>query len=600
MSFSRRQFIQLMGIAGAAGMLPGCNAGNGSGAGKAATSGIPSDLYEVPKFGNVTLMHITDCHAQLNPIYFREPNVNLGLGGALGKAPHLVGHKLLDHFGIKPNTIEAHAFSYLNYSEAAEKYGKVGGFAHLATLVKRLRAERGDGNSLLLDGGDTWQGSYTALQTRGMDMVEACNRLGVDIMTGHWEFTYLDHEVLSNIAAFQGEFVAQNIRVRDESMFDYRFEDFEGYNDNTGHAFKPYTIREVGGVRVAVIGQAFPYTPIANPARFIPDWTFGIRESEMQQMVDMVRETERPDAVVVISHNGMDVDLKMASQVSGIDVIFGGHTHDGMPAPTVVSNRGGKTLVTNAGSNGKFLGVMDLDVRHGKVQDFRYRLLPVFSNLIEPDREMQAFIDEVRRPHLEVLTTELAVAGELMYRRGNFNGTFDQIICDAQRVIGDAQISLSPGFRWGTTVLPGQAITMEHVYDQTGTTYPETYVTEMSGADVKMILEDVLDNLFNEDPYRQQGGDMVRVGGLDYVCDPTETIGRRISAMQLDDGTPIEANKTYKVAGWATVGSQSPGRPIWDVVADYLRDVKVAEIRKLNTPKLKNVDGNPGLADYPV
>jgi sulfur-oxidizing protein SoxB len=589
-----------MGLAGAAGMLPGCNSGTDSANGAAAVSSrkAPSDLYETPKFGNVTLMHITDCHAQLNPVYFREPNVNLGLGSAYGKAPHLVGHRLLDHFGIKPNTIEAHAFSYLNFSEAAETYGKVGGFAHLSTLVKRIRAERGDGNSLLLDGGDTWQGSYTALATRGMDMVGACNLLGVDVMTGHWEFTYQDEEVLMNLDAFKGEFVAHNVRVRDEAMFDYKFEDYEHFNENTGHAFKPYTIREMGGVRVAVIGQAFPYTPIANPQRFIPDWTFGIREREMQDMVDMVRETERPDAVVVISHNGMDVDLKMAANVTGIDAIFGGHTHDGMPAPSIVSNAGGKTLVTNAGSNGKFLGVMDLDIRGGKVQDFRYRLLPVFSNLIEPDREMQNYIDEVRRPHLNMLTEELAVADELMYRRGNFNGTFDQLICDAQRVVGDAQISLSPGFRWGTTVLPGQAITMDHVYDQTGTTYPETYVNEMSGADIKMIFEDVLDNLFHEDPYRQQGGDMVRVGGMDYVCDPTAPMGQRVTDMQLDDGTRIEANKTYKVAGWATVNAQAPGRPIWDVVAEYLRDQKVAKITKLNTPKLKNVDGHPGMAEY--
>ncbi|MBE0510575.1 MAG: thiosulfohydrolase SoxB [Chromatiales bacterium] len=600
MSFSRRQFIHLMGLAGAAGVLPGCSSGTDSTNGAAAVSSrkAPSDLYEIPKFGNVTLMHITDCHAQLNPVYFREPNVNLGLGGHYGKAPHLVGHKLLDHFGIKPNTIEAHAFTYLNFAEAAETYGKVGGFAHLSTLVKRIRAERGDGNSLLMDGGDTWQGSYTALQTRGMDMVGASNLLGVDIMTGHWEFTYRDHEVLKNLDAFNGEFVAQNIRVRDEAMFDYKFEDYAGFNDNTGHAFNPYTIKEVGGVRVAVIGQAFPYTPIANPQRFIPDWTFGIREREMQDMVDMVREKERPDAVVVISHNGMDVDLKMAANVTGIDAIFGGHTHDGMPAPSIVSNAGGKTLVTNAGSNGKFLGVMDLDVRGGKVQDFRYRLLPVFSNLIEADREMQSYVDEVRRPHLNVLSKELAVADELMYRRGNFNGTFDQLICDAQRAVGDAQISLSPGVRWGTTVLPGQAITMEHVYDMTGLTYPETYVTEMSGADIKMIFEDVADNIFHEDPYRQQGGDMVRVGGLDYVCDPTAAMGNRIQDMQLDDGTRIEANKTYKVAGWATVNDEAPGRPIWDIVAEYLRDEKVAKITKLNTPKLKNVDGNPGLADY--
>jgi len=592
MPISRRQFLHLMGIAGAAGMLPGCNLGPGMRKG-------PSDLYELPKFGNVSLLHFTDTHAQLNPVYFREPNVNLGLGNAFGRPPHLVGEKLLRHYGIRPGSIEAHAFTYLNFTEAAQKYGRVGGFAHLSALVNRLRAERGEGNTLLLDGGDTWQGSGTSLWTRGMDMVEACNRLGVDVMTGHWEFTYHDEEVIKNINAFAGEFLAQNVRVRDEALFDYRFEGFSGYNDASGHAFKPYTIREVGGAKVAVIGQAFPYTPIANPARFIPDWTFGIRDQAMQEMVDKVRAEEQPDTVVVLSHNGMDVDLKMASRVSGIDVILGGHTHDGVPGANIVQNPGGKTLVTNAGSNGKYLGVMDMDVRGGKVRDYRYRLVPIFANLIEPDREMQAYIDQVRAPYMETLSEELAVAEELLYRRGNFNGTFDQIICDAQCVVGDAQIALSPGFRWGTTVLPGQPITMENVLDQTCTTYPETYVREMSGADVKMILEDVCDNLFNKDPYYQQGGDMVRVGGMDYVCDPTATMGKRIQEMRLDDGTPIEAGKRYKVAGWATVGSQSPGRPIWDVVADYLRDQKSIRIDKLNTPVLKNVAGNPGIADYP-
>ncbi|HEY0635819.1 MAG TPA: thiosulfohydrolase SoxB, partial [Gammaproteobacteria bacterium] len=422
MSITRRQFVQLMGIAGAAGMVPGLSL--------AGTKNLkaPSDLYEIPKFGNMTLLHITDTHAQLMPIYFREPNVNLGIGAAKGKAPHLVGKALLNHFGIKPNTIEAHAFTYLNYAEAAQTYGKVGGFAHLATLVKRIRAERGAANTLLLDGGDTWQGSGTALWTRGMDMVEACNKLGVDIMTGHWEFTYMDEEVLKNIGAFQGEFVAQNIRVKDEALFDYEFADFKGFDEENGFAFKRYTMRELNGMKVAVIGQAFPYTPIANPSRFIPHWTFGINDGDMQQLVDEIRASEKPDVVVVLSHNGMDVDLKMAAMVSGIDVILGGHTHDGMPAPTVVKNRGGKTLVTNAGSNGKFLGVMDLDVRNGKVRDFRYRLLPVFSNLIEPDAQMSAFIDGVRKPYLGKLNEKLGTAGDLLYRRGNFNGTFDQII----------------------------------------------------------------------------------------------------------------------------------------------------------------------------
>ena len=589
MTISRREFIRLMGLAGAAGLVPGS---------VFSAMRKPSDLYEVPKFGNVTLMHITDTHAQLNPIYFREPNVNLGIGAAYGQPPHLVGHKLLKHFGIEPGGIEAHAFTYLNFDKAAAEYGKVGGFAHLKTLVNRLRDDRGPGNSLLLDGGDTWQGSGTAYWTRGQDMVGACNLLGVDVMTGHWEFTYLDEEVIKNVGDFKGDFVAQNVKVTEDALFDYRFADFEDFDEDSGLAFKPYTIKEVGGARIAVIGQAFPYTPIANPSRFIPDWTFGIRDDHMQKVVDAVRENEKPDVVVVISHNGMDVDLKMASQVSGIDVIFGGHTHDGVPTPSVVKNAGGKTLVTNAGSNGKFLGVMDLDVKDGKVRDFRYRLLPVFSNLLPADPEMQKYIEQVRAPHKDKLEEQLAVAEETLYRRGNFNGTFDQVICDALTTVNDAQISLSPGFRWGTSVLPGQTITMDNVMDQTCITYPETYRREMKGSEIKAILEDVCDNLFNPDPYYQQGGDMVRVGGLDYVCDPTAKMGNRIQDMALDDGTKVEADKSYMVSGWATVGSKAPGRPIWEVVADYLRDKKTVKIDKLNSPKLKNVEGNPGIADY--
>ncbi|MCG7879521.1 MAG: thiosulfohydrolase SoxB [Candidatus Thiodiazotropha taylori] len=589
MSISRREFLRLMGLAGAAGMMPSS---------VFAAKKLPADLYEVPKFGNLSLLHITDTHAQLNPIYFREPNVNLGIGYAFNKAPHLVGKRLLDHFGVAPGSIEAHAFSYLDFDAAAGKYGKVGGFAHLKTLIQRIRDDRGPGNSLLLDGGDTWQGSGTAYWTRGKDMVGACNRLGVDVMTGHWEFTYLDEEVISNIADFKGDFVAQNVMVREEALFDYKFPDFDGFDEDEGNAFKPYVIKQVGGARVAVIGQAFPYTPIANPQRFIPDWTFGIQDELMQGVVDTVRENEKPDVVVVISHNGMDVDLKMASRVSGIDVIMGGHTHDGMPAPTVVKNAGGKTLVTNAGSNGKFLGVMDLDVQGGKVRDFRYRLLPIFSNLLPADKAMQAYIDEVRAPYKDKLEEQLAVTEETLYRRGNFNGTFDQVICDALTTVNDAQISLSPGFRWGTTVLPGQTITMDNVMDQTCITYPETYRREMKGSDIKAILEDVSDNLFNKDPYYQQGGDMVRVGGLDYVCEPGAGFGKRISNMTLEDGTKIESDKNYVVSGWATVGSKAPGEPIWDTVAKYLRDQKTVKIKKINTPKLVGVKDNPGLADY--
>jgi len=581
----RREFLRLLSIAAAA-----------TAAGSCASRRAPSDrdLYQAPAFGNVRLLHVTDTHAQLLPVYFREPNVNLGLGPARGQAPHLVGPALLERAGLAAGGSLAHAFTYLDFAEAAQRYGKVGGFAHLSTLIRQLRGEYPDGHSLLLDGGDTWQGSGTAFWTRGKDMVGACNLLGVDVMTGHWEFTYQDDEVLENIAAFNGEFVAQNVRVSEDALF----EGAAAFDEDSGHAFRPWTLREVGGRRVAVIGQAFPYTPIANPSRFIPDWTFGIRAAELQELVDSIRSGHSPHAVVLLSHNGMDVDLKLASEVSGIDAILGGHTHDGVPFPVLVSNSGGRTIVSNAGSNGKFVGVLDLDIGDAGVRDYRYRLLPVFSNLLAPDAAMEAYIAEVRAPYLETLREPLTEAGTLLYRRGNFNGTFDQLICDAQRAVGDAQIALSPGFRWGTTVLPGQTVTMEHVLDQTCITYPETYVREMSGEQIKLILEDVCDNLFNPDPYYQQGGDMVRVGGMDYVCDPRAEAGNRISSMTLEDGSAIDASRLYKVAGWATVGSQAPGPPIWEVVAEYLRSVDVATITRLNTPVLRGVSGNPGVADY--
>ena len=550
--------------------------------------------YEFPTFGNARLLHFTDCHAQLMPIYFREPNVNIGVAGAKGRPPHLVGRHLLEHLVSPVSDRQAHALTFLDFAAAAEQFGKVGGFAHLKTLIDWQRAEVGDGQSLLLDGGDTWQGSATALWTRGQDMVDACNLLGVDIMTGHWEFTYRDEEVMQNIERFNGEFIAQNVRVSEEALFDGA----AAYDEDSGHAFRPYTIRTLGSKRVAVIGQAFPYTPIANPSRFIPDWSFGIRDDDMQELVDKIRATERPDAVVILSHNGMDVDVKMASRVSGVDVILGGHTHDGVPEPLLIENSVGKTLVTNAGSNGKFLAVLDLDIGEGKVNDYRYRLLPVFSDLLPVDPGMQSFIDSVREPYLDRLNEPLAVAESLLYRRGNFNGTFDQILCDAMMAVGGAEIALSPGFRWGTSVLPGDTVTMERLLDQTAMTYPETYVRDMSGSEIKTILESVADNLFHADPYYQQGGDMVRLGGLNYTCDPLATMDSRISELTLDNGQLLDPGKTYKVAGWATVASRAPGPPVWDVVAEYLRAQKTIRIDRVNTPKLKNVSGNPGLSNY--
>ena len=570
-SMNRREFLQVLAAASAAGFALDARSVWAAGKG--------DSLYELKKFGNVHLLHFTDCHAQLLPIHFREPSVNLGIGGAVGKAPHLVGEHLLKAFGIKPGSIEAHAFTYLNFEKAAKTYGKIGGFAHLATLVKRLRAERP--NALLLDGGDTWQGSATALWTRGQDMVDACKLLGVDVMAGHWEFTLGDKRVLEIVEKdFKGkiDFVAQNIKTSD-------------FGDKV---FEPYSLREMNGVKVAVIGQAFPYTPIANPRWMIPDWTFGIQDENMQKTVDEAR-TKGAQVVVVLSHNGMDVDLKMATRVTGIDAIMGGHTHDGVPRPVIVKNGGGQTLVTNAGSNGKFLGVLDFDVRGGKVQDFRYKLLPVFSNLLPADAEMTALIEKVRAPYKDKLNEKLAVSEGMLYRRGNFNGSWDQLILDAIMEVQGADIGFSPGFRWGTTILPGQAITFEHLMDQTAITYPSATLNEMSGEQIKTILEDVGDNLFNPDPYYQQGGDMVRVGGLQYTCAPDAKMGSRITDMRLN-GKIVEADKKYKVAGWAPVAEGAKGEPVWDVVARYLRDKKTIAPRKLNQPRLLGMKGNPGVA----
>jgi sulfur-oxidizing protein SoxB len=581
---NRREFIELLMQGAAATGL----------AGYAGSHAAASNrLYDLSPYGQARLLHMTDTHAQLLPIHFREPSVNLGMGAAQGQWPHRVGKNLLASLGdISPRM--THALTYLDFTEAAEKYGRVGGFAHLSTLVKQMRGQVADGASLLLDGGDTWQGSGTALWTRGQDMVGATNLLGVDVMTGHWEFTYLEDEILANADAFRGDFVSQNTLATEDALF----EGVPVFDEDTGHVFKPYVMKVVNGRRVAVIGQAFPYTPIANPKRFIPNWTFGIREGELAELVAMIRDQESPDAVVLLSHNGMDVDLKLASRVSGIDFILGGHTHDGVPVPVEVANAGGKTVVTNAGSNGKFLGVLDIEFGKLGVSGYRYRLLPVFSNLLPADLEMQAYIDNVRAPYAKRLNEELAVADSLLYRRGNFNGSFDQLICDGLRDVLDAQIALSPGFRWGTTVLPGEAITMDRLLDQTCVTYPETYVRDMKGSELKLILESVADNLFNTDPYYQQGGDMVRTGGLQYRCEPNAGMDGRISDLTLANGKAIEAGKNYRVAGWATVAAQSTGAPVWEVVAEYLRHKKNVTIDKLETPALKGVKGNPGIADY--
>ncbi|HZW25455.1 MAG TPA: thiosulfohydrolase SoxB [Gallionella sp.] len=573
MDMNRREFLQLLAIASAGGFLLNSN--------ESHAASDASRMYDLRRYGNVSLLHITDSHAQLNPMYYREPEINLGVGAMSGQPPHLVGNALLKRFGVKQGSPEAHAYTCLDYVEAARTYGKVGGFAHLATLVKQIRASRP--GALLLDGGDTWQGSGQALWTKGQDMMDACLELGVDVMTMHFECMYGAQrikEAEEGVLSGKMDVVAQNVKT----------------NDFGDPVFKPYVIKEMNGVPVAIIGQAFPYSVIANPRYFVPDWSYGIQEENLQLTIDEARK-KGAQVVVLLSHNGMDVDLKLASRVSGLDAILGGHTHDGVPAPIPVKNRGGVTLVTNAGSNGKFLGVLDFEVKGGKVAGFRYKLLPVFANLLKADASMTALIQRHRAPYAAKLDEKLASTDGLLYRRGNFNGSFDQVILDALMKEKDAPIAFSPGFRWGTSLLPGSDITMEDVLNQTAITYPYTTVTEMTGAQIKNVLEDVGDNLFNPDPYYQQGGDMVRVGGLEYTCEPNAGMGKRIQDMRLN-GELLDANKTYKVAGWAPVteaARDKGGEPIWDLVARHLRNEKVVRVTAPNVPKLKGVVGNPGL-----
>lgn len=551
----RRAFLRLLALAAAAGatLRP-----------RASDAQAADSLYDVPPYGNVSLLHITDVHAQLLPMHFREPSVNIGDG----RPPHLVGEALLRHYDIPAGSPAAHAFTHLDFEAAAHRFGRMGGYAHIAALIKRLRASRP--RALVLDGGDSWQGSATSLWTQGADMIGAQRLLGVDYMTAHWEFTYGAERMLQAIKELAPiQFLAQNVRTVD-------FED---------PVFTPYALHET----IAIIGQAFPYTPIAHPRHYFPEWSFGIQEGRLQKLVDEVRG-KGAKAVVLLSHNGMDVDLKLARRVRGIDAILGGHTHDGVPKPVLV----GKTLVTNAGSHGKFVGVLDLDVGADGMRGYRYRLLPVFANLLRADREMDAYIAKARAPYTAKLGETLARTEGLLYRRGNFNGTMDEVILRALLAEKDAEIAFSPGFRWGTTLLPGDPVTREDVMAQTAITYPQVTLSELTGSEIKTILEDIADNLFNADPYLQQGGDMVRIGGMSYAIAPREKIGSRISDLRLA-GKPLDASKRYKVAGWAPVREGVSGEPVWEVLERHLRAQKVIAPLAASQPRLLGIAGNPGL-----
>ncbi|MDP0926015.1 thiosulfohydrolase SoxB [Paracoccus onubensis] len=543
--FSRREMLQY-GLAGSA-VLTGLGCGNLTRA--FAQQALTQDqLLQFEDFGNLTLIHLTDCHAHLRPVWFREPDTNIGMGQARGRAPHVVGEAFQKMFGIAPGSPEAYALTWPDFADLAKTYGRMGGFDRIATVVKSIRAERP--NTLLLDGGDTWHGSFTSLKTRGEDMVRVMNLLGSEAMTAHWEFTFGTDRVQELIGMMDQPLLGANI-------FDAEWDE---------PAFEPSRIFEKGGLRIGVVGQAFPYTPIANPNWMFPEYSFGIREERMRQVVYDLR-AEGVDLVVCLSHNGFDVDHKMASRVKGIDVILSGHTHDAIPEPVQV----GETIIIASGSHGKFVSRVDLDIRDGRMQGFRHKLIPVFSDVIEPDAEMADLIAEIRAPYKTELEEVIGRTDGLLYRRGNFNGTWDDLICDALLSERDAEIALSPGVRWGASVLPGD-ITREDIHSVTSMTYGQAYRSEMTGETLKAVMEDVADNIFNADPYYQQGGDMVRTGGLGYSIDPRAEIGNRISDMiLLKDNSPIDPARNYTVAGWASVNEGTEGPQIWDVVENYIR-----------------------------
>ena len=532
----------------------------------AAQQSLSQDqLVQFDTFGNVSLIHITDIHGQLNPIYFREPSVNIGVGDNRGAVPHITGADFRKAYGIADGSSSHYALTSGDFSALAQGYGRVGGLDNVATVIKAIRADRPE--AILLDGGDTWHGSYTCLKTAGQDMVNVMNVLKPDAMTFHWEFTLGSDRVNEIVRNLPFAALGQNI--------------FDAEWDEPSDLFPPYKMFERGGTKIAVIGQAFPYLPIANPGWMFSEYSFGIRDENMAAMVQEVR-LAGAECVVVLSHNGFDVDKKMASLVPGIDVILSGHTHDALPEPGLIN----ETIIVPSGSNGKFVSRVDLDIRNGRMMGYRTKLIPIFSDVIDSDKDVAALISEQRAPYATEMSEVIGQTDGLLYRRGNFNGTWDDLICDALLSERDAEIALSPGVRWGPSLIPGQDITREDIFGVTSMTYGQAYRSEMSGKLLHEILEDVADNIFNPNPYYQQGGDMVRTGGLGYSIDLTQSQGARISDLTLlKTGERIDPDKSYMVAGWASIMKGTEGPQIWDIVENHIR--KLGTVRVLENNSIK-------------
>ncbi len=574
MEVSRRDFMHLCAIFG-------LGLATSSSASAQSIKNISlEDIYSFKDMGNFTLLHMCDMHAHLKPLYWREPSTLISAKNLVGTPGFLCGEAFAKHYGLEPSSLDAYFDTHINFEELAKKFGKMGGIAHMKSVLEHVRKTRGKENVLFLDSGDTWQGTGVALKTRGEAIVKAQNYLGVDVMVGHWEFTYGKERVKELLEMLDAKFISQNI-VGDDP-FGESFEEL---------IFEPYTIEERGGAKIGIIGQSFPFTPTANPKEFTEGWSFGLRLDTLQEYVDELRDEHKVDCVVVLSHDGFSVDQEVARKVSGIDFILSGHTHDPSPSPIVINN----TVIVIAGSHGKYIGRLDVDARGGKVRGYEYKLIPIASNIIPADSEGEKLIEELYAPFAAEMNEVLGKTKNILYKRDTFFSTFDQLINDAIMDEMKCDISFTPGYRWGTTVLAGEDILMDNVYEMSATTYPDVYTFELKGKAIANLLEDIADNVFNENPLYQQGGDMSRLGGASYDIAVTNKTGTRISNLKIG-GKPIELEKIYIVSSWGgnlqNAGSnlqKDKIRPVYDIVRDYIKRKKVVDVSN---------KGNVRLVDY--